>query len=120
MLNAFPYNNGHVMVSPKRHESELENLNEKEILDLFNTLIETKKLIDKLLKPHGYNLGINLKQASGAGVTGHLHIHLVPRWRADTNFMGVCANTKVISQSLNELYSKLKNAHAKSDKRVRR
>ncbi|MDD5044542.1 MAG: HIT domain-containing protein [Candidatus Omnitrophica bacterium] len=115
VLNTFPYNNGHVMVSPNRHESELENLSEKEVLDLFKTLLQTKKLLDKVLKPHGYNVGINLKEVSGAGVAGHLHIHLVPRWKADTNFMPICAETKVISQSLNELYKKLKNAYTKPD-----
>jgi len=115
MLNTFPYNNGHAMVSPIKHKSNLEDLNEKEISDLFKTLIQTKKLIDKILKPSGYNLGINIKAVSGAGVVGHLHIHLVPRWKADTNFMPVCADTKVISQSLSELYLKLKDAYTKSN-----
>ncbi|MCM8779772.1 MAG: HIT domain-containing protein [Candidatus Omnitrophica bacterium] len=108
MLNTFPYNNGHIMISPNRHTGKLESLSEIEALDLFKTLLETKKLLDKTLSPQGYNIGINIKEAAGAGVTGHLHIHIVPRWKADTNFMSVCSDTKVISQSLKELYSKLK------------
>ncbi|MCM8762859.1 MAG: HIT domain-containing protein [Candidatus Omnitrophica bacterium] len=115
MLNIFPYNNGHVMVSPNRHKSRLENLSRTEVLDLFKTLAQTKKLLDKVLKPEGYNLGININEVAGAGIKSHLHIHLVPRWKADTNFMPVCADTKVISQSLQELYIKLKNAKSKLD-----
>jgi len=108
MLNTFPYNNGHTMISPNRHTAGLEALGEAEIRDLFKTLLQTKKLLDKTLKPQGYNIGINIKEIAGAGIAGHLHIHIVPRWKADTNFMPVCADTKVISQSLKELYSKLK------------
>ncbi|MBI5144683.1 MAG: HIT domain-containing protein [Candidatus Omnitrophica bacterium] len=112
MLNIFPYNNGHLMVSPKRHVKELALLKKVEVLDLFETLSVTKKLLDKVLKPDGYNIGINLGESSGAGIAGHLHIHIVCRWRGDTNFMPILANTKVISQSLAELYQQLKNARS--------
>jgi len=115
MLNIFPYNNGHVMVSPKRHKSDLTQLSNKEILDLFSAVNRVKKLLDKVLKPEGYNIGINIGAASGAGVKGHLHVHIVPRWWGDTNFMPVLNDTKVISQSLEELCSRLKDADAKAD-----
>lgn len=108
MLNIFPYNNGHVMVSPIRHIREFSQLKDIEILDLFKTLNDTKKMLDKVLKPHGYNIGINISASAGAGQTRHLHIHIVPRWRGDTNFMTTLYNTKVISQALDELYKNLK------------
>jgi ATP adenylyltransferase len=114
MLNIFPYNNGHVMVSPIRHIRQFSQLKETEILDLFKTLNKTKKLLDKVLKPDGYNIGVNISKSAGAGETRHLHIHLLPRWIGDTNFMPTLANTKVISQSLGELYKRLR--YAKSQK----
>ncbi|MCU0665873.1 MAG: HIT domain-containing protein [Candidatus Omnitrophica bacterium] len=113
MLNIFPYNNGHLMVSPLRHTKDMASLTQKEILDLFSSLNKAKSLLDKILKPHGYNIGINISRVAGAGVVGHLHIHIVPRWPGDTNFMPVTGQTKVISQSLRELHRKLKHAYAK-------
>ena len=116
MLNIFPYNNGHVLVSPIRHIQEFSQLNDNEILDLFKILDNTKKILDKVLKPHGYNIGINTSLSAGAGQAHHLHIHIVPRWRGDTNFMPTLYNTKVISQSLDELYKYLKKyAQSKTD-----
>ena len=109
MLNIFPYNNGHVMVSPKRHIKDLRALTDIEIKDIFKTLKQALSLLDKVLKPQGYNLGMNIGKCSGAGIPGHLHLHIVPRWEADTNFMPIISNTKVISQSLNELYRELKS-----------
>jgi ATP adenylyltransferase len=108
MLNIFPYNNGHLLVSPLRHISKLEQLEDHEVMDIFRSLAEAKKRLDKVLKPHGYNIGINLSLAAGAGETRHLHIHIVPRWKGDTNFISTINDTKVISQSLGELYKKLK------------
>lgn len=108
MLNTFPYNNGHVMVLPRRHTGNLSALKDKEILDLFKTLTKVKIILDKILKPEGYNIGLNISKSAGAGITQHLHIHLVPRWQGDTNFMPVLFNTKVISQSLNELSKKFR------------
>jgi ATP adenylyltransferase len=110
MLNIYPYNNGHVMVSPLRHVRDLNNLNDEEILDLFGLVKKIKNALDKVLKPEGYNIGINLSKAAGAGIAGHMHIHIVPRWTGDTNFMPVISDTKIISQSLDELQRKLKNA----------
>jgi ATP adenylyltransferase len=109
VMNIFPYNNGHLMVSPIRHVGELQKLKDFEVLDLFKTLTKVKRLLDKVLKPDGYNIGINISEVAGAGIPGHLHIHIVPRWKGDTNFMPVLAETKIISQSLDELYKQLRN-----------
>lgn len=116
MLNIFPYNNGHVMISPNRHIGNLTALSNQEVNDIFKTLRQVMRLLDKVLKPQGYNLGVNIGKCSGAGIPGHLHLHVVPRWEADTNFMPIMSNTKVIPQSLQELYRKLKsNVRPKSD-----
>ncbi len=107
MLNLFPYNNGHAMISPNRHIGNLKLLTGKETTDLFYTLNQAIDLLDKILKPQGYNIGMNIGKCSGAGIPGHLHLHIVPRWQGDTNFMPIIAKTKVISQSLDDLYQKL-------------
>jgi ATP adenylyltransferase len=114
MLNIYPYNNGHVMISPLRHIDKPAKLSEKEALDLFKALNTITQALDKILKPHGYNIGMNVSEAAGAGIAGHIHLHIVPRWRADTNFMPVLHDTKVISQSLDELYKKLTKEIKKS------
>ena len=108
ILNKFPYNNGHVLVCPKRHTAGLESLTGKEVIDLFNTIKKCKQKLDKLLKPHGYNIGINLGIDAGAGITSHLHIHIVPRYRGDINFMPVVTDVKVIPQSLETLAKSFK------------
>jgi ATP adenylyltransferase len=115
LLNIFPYNNGHLMAAPKRHVRDLSCLEEAEVLDIIRTLNKAKKLLEKELRPDGFNIGINISRAGGAGITGHLHIHIVPRWIGDTNFMPALCNTKVISQSLSELHKRLKNAQSKTD-----
>ena len=115
LLNIYPYNNGHLMVVPVRHTCDMRILNDAEVMDLFRGLKTATSLLDRVLKPDGYNIGLNLSREAGAGITRHLHIHLVPRWNGDTNFMPVVSNTKIISQSLDELAKKLKNAYAKQD-----
>jgi ATP adenylyltransferase len=107
MLNLYPYNNGHTMISPYRHIQNTSSLKREEALDLIFILNKTISLLNKVLKPEGYNIGMNLGSVSGAGITGHLHIHIVPRWKGDTNFMPLISDSKVISQSLNELYRRL-------------
>ncbi|HIE36350.1 MAG TPA: HIT domain-containing protein [Candidatus Omnitrophica bacterium] len=108
LLNIFPYNNGHLMVVLNRHISSLEKLNDEEILDINKTIIKMIKVLKKILKPQGINIGINIGKIAGAGIENHLHFHIVPRWLGDTNFMPVLSNTKVISQSLRELYNQIK------------
>ena len=110
MLNIYPYNNGHLLVSPLRHIRDISQLQEVEAVDLFKCLNRAKALLQKVLQPEGYNIGINLTRAAGAGIAGHLHMHIVPRWAGDTNFMPVISNTKIISQSLDELAKSLRNA----------
>lgn len=113
MLNTFPYNNGHLMIAPRRHLRDISGLGDAQILDLFKVVNKSKRLLDKALRPHGYNIGINIGEEAGAGIAGHLHIHIVPRFKGDTNFMPVIYNTKVISQSLDELAKLLKGVLAK-------
>jgi ATP adenylyltransferase len=115
MLNIFPYNNGHLMVAPLRHTRHLKRLSETEILDVFRGLIRAQKILSRVLKPDGFNIGINIGRASGAGITGHVHIHIVPRWIGDTNFMPSIHGTKVISQSLKELHRRLAHVDAETD-----
>ena len=113
MLNAFPYNTAHVMIAPKRHVPRLELLSDEEILDLNKSLILAIKAIDIEYKPHGYNIGINIGKVAGAGIEAHLHIHVVPRWLGDTNFMPVIGNVKVIPEDLNRTYERIRKAISK-------
>ena len=103
------------MVAPKRHIRDLSQLNDAQTLDLIKALNKAKKLLDKVLKPDGYNIGANLGHAAGAGIAGHLHLHIVPRWVGDTNFMSTIGSTKIISQSLKDLYKRLKHAESKTN-----
>ena len=109
ILNRFPYNSGHLMVSPKRHIGKLEQLRKDELFELVFLCQKAVKIIKEALKPDGLNLGMNLERSSGAGIADHLHIHIVPRWDGDTNFMPVLTDTKLISLSLEDVYRQLKN-----------
>ena len=108
MLNLYPYNNGHLMVAPFRHVKDLEDLSGEELLDLMKMVKSAKIILDKKLKPQGYNIGMNIGKVSGAGFVGHLHIHIVPRWLGDTNFMPVTADSKIVSDSIEALYKLLR------------
>ena len=110
VMNRFPYNSGHLMIAPCRHGGELAGLSAPERAFLFDGVVSAKALLEKTLKPHGFNIGLNLGRAAGAGLIDHLHFHVVPRWDGDTNFMPVLADTKVMPQSLSDLYAKLKGA----------
>jgi len=113
VLNIYPYNNGHTLILPNRHVNDIDKLSRKERDDLFDLLDTVKALMKSTMNPQGFNIGLNLGQAAGAGFPGHIHIHIVPRWRGDVNFMPVVAHTKVISQSLKETYNILKNAYTR-------
>ena len=107
VLNRFPYNNGHLLIAPRRHLGRLQELEPAEILDSQQTLTLMVKRLESLIRPDGFNIGLNLGKVAGAGLPGHLHWHLVPRWNGDSNFMPVLADTKVINQSLDSLYDLL-------------
>jgi ATP adenylyltransferase len=108
ILNRFPYNNGHLLIAPVRHIGGLEQASNDELLDMIKLVRESQKALSLAIKPHGFNVGMNFGRCAGAGLPEHLHIHVVPRWDGDTNFMSVCSDTKVISQSLTELLNLLK------------
>ncbi len=108
IMNIFPYNNGHLMVAPYRHVAEPSGLKENELLEMMLLLRKSIEVLKKVLKPDGFNIGINLGKIAGAGVEDHFHIHIVPRWLGDTNFMPVIADTKVMPEHLRETYKKLK------------
>ncbi len=111
VLNIYPYNNGHCLIVANRHVADINDLDKKERNNMFELLGIVKPLIDDVLNPDGYNIGINLGRVAGAGFPGHIHMHLVPRWKGDVNFMPVTCETKVLSQSLHSLYRKLKDAY---------
>jgi ATP adenylyltransferase len=100
VLNLYPYNSGHLMVVPKNHVSDLHQISDETISEMFSTVKLSMKALDSVMKPHGYNVGVNLGKAAGAGIDDHLHIHVVPRWNGDTNFMPALGDVKIISQDL--------------------
>jgi ATP adenylyltransferase len=107
MLNAYPYNNGHLLVAPFRHVSSFAALTEDERCDLMATVATAESLLNRAYSPQGMNVGSNLGSCAGAGVPGHVHVHLVPRWEGDTNVMSVIGETRVLPESLDETYERL-------------
>ena len=117
LLNLYPYNNGHLMVAPYRHARDLGSLTPSEVQGLFMLVRECETLLRRRLRPDGVNIGINLGRTAGAGFRHHIHVHLVPRWEGDTNYMPIVAGTKVISESLEEMYRRLTGAHHRPTRR---
>jgi ATP adenylyltransferase len=109
VLNRFPYNNGHLLIAPLAHKAELEDLDDDEVLGCMGQLQNMVVVMRRALRAEGFNIGLNLGRVAGAGVPGHLHWHLVPRWGGDTNFMPVVADVKIIPQSLEALYGLLRS-----------
>jgi ATP adenylyltransferase len=109
LLNRFPYNNGHLLVAPRTHKGRLDELTSAELLETMETLRRMVGVLDAVMQPAGYNIGLNLGHTAGAGLPGHLHWHVVPRWNGDTNFMPVLADVKVIVQSLDALYDLIRS-----------
>jgi ATP adenylyltransferase len=107
MLNKFPYNNGHLLLAPKRHEHELAQLPADDFADLNEALRRSVAIVRDVFQPGGVNLGMNLGRCAGAGIEDHLHWHIVPRWEGDTNFMPVLGETRVMPQHLLESYDRL-------------
>lgn len=107
LLNAYPYNPGHLMVTTYRHLGSIEDIEEDELKEHFELVKFSVKLLNYCVKPTGCNIGMNLGKVAGAGVEDHIHTHVVPRWQGDTNFMPVVAQTKVLSEALDQTYKKL-------------
>jgi len=110
IMNRFPYNNGHLLVAPLRHRGGLDALSAEERAGLMEGLLKTRRLLSEVMSPEGFNVGLNLGRASGAGLAEHLHFHIVPRWSGDTNYRPVVADTKVIPEALEDLHAKLRDA----------
>ncbi|MDD3118815.1 MAG: HIT domain-containing protein [Victivallales bacterium] len=100
ILNRFPYNSGHLLVAPYRHIGDIAALDEAEQGELMRLTIRAKQTLERLMQPQGYNIGFNLGQSAGAGVADHIHLHIVPRWNGDTNFMPVIGGTRVVPEAL--------------------
>jgi ATP adenylyltransferase len=107
ILNIFPYNNGHLMVVPYAHVATLDELDAEVLTDLMVMAQRTMRVMRELMHPDGFNVGLNIGRSAGAGIDEHLHLHVVPRWNGDTNFMPVLGDTKIIPQSLRACYELL-------------
>jgi ATP adenylyltransferase len=108
VLNSYPYNPGHLMVAPYRHVASPEELTEEERSEHFEMVSRGVEVLKQVFKPGGFNIGINLGRAAGAGVADHIHTHIVPRWVGDSNFMPVVADVRVLPEALAETYDRLK------------
>jgi len=115
LMNLYPYNNGHILIAPKRHVGDITDLEQDEVLELGLVTQQTTRLLRAAFNPEGFNIGVNLGKIAGAGVPGHFHIHIVPRWGGDTNFMPVLGDTRVISEGLDLTYKKLIEAMEKME-----
>jgi ATP adenylyltransferase len=113
LLNKFPYTGGHLMVVPYKQTPDLLGLTDEELCDLMKLVRRCQEALSRVMKPNGFNIGINLGRAGGAGIEEHLHVHIVPRWLGDTNFMPVIAGTRVLPEALTDLAGKLRAALAK-------
>lgn len=110
ILNAYPYNPGHLMVAPYRHTAEYDLLAPEEMTELHMLGAKSISVLKKVMAPQGFNLGVNLGKVAGAGFDGHLHLHVVPRWNGDTNFMPAIAGVRVVAEALSATYKKMKDA----------
>jgi len=108
LFNRFPYTGGHLLIAPVAHVDDLKGLDEATLLEIMILTRDAQKILTQAIKPHGFNVGINISRCAGAGLPDHIHMHLVPRWDGDTNFMGICGNVRVVSQALDQLYDQLR------------
>jgi len=109
IMNIFPYNPGHIMIAPYKHTGDINKLNEDELYEMMKLTQISIKIIEEKMKPQGFNVGINIGRIAGAGFEHHIHIHIVPRWSGDTNFMPIIGETKVIPVSIEDTYRNLKD-----------
>jgi len=107
IMNKYPYNNGHLMVVPYKHEADLTKFTDDILLDMQHLLQLSLKALNDTMNPHGINIGVNLGRSADAGIVDHLHYHMVPRWKGDTNYMPILTGTKVISEALVDSWQKL-------------
>jgi len=107
LLNLYPYNNGHLMVAPKRHVGALTELQGEELLDMMSLVQKGVRVLSATCRPEGFNIGLNLGSVAGAGIIDHIHVHVVPRWQGDTNFMPLLAETKVMPQRMRKTFGTL-------------
>ncbi len=107
MMNRFPYNNAHLLVAPVRHVSDMDSLSNEEMLDLMIIVRRSIGVLKNVMNPEGFNVGLNLGKTAGAGIEDHMHVHIVPRWNGDTNYMSVLGDVRVISEHIEETYHKL-------------
>ena len=107
LMNLFPYNNGHLMIIPYLHTSDILTIDRQTSSEIWDLLALSKKVLTAALHPDGFNIGMNIGRAAGAGIDQHIHLHIVPRWNGDTNFMPAIGETKVISQALGDTYDAL-------------
>jgi ATP adenylyltransferase len=107
MMNLFPYANGHLLIAPRAHKSELEQFTAEENQDLTRQTAAAVRLLKRAVSAQGFNIGINLGRVAGAGLPGHVHQHIVPRWGGDTNYMSIIGETRVIPQAISQLYEEL-------------
>ncbi|APW60233.1 HIT family protein [Paludisphaera borealis] len=108
VLNRYPYNNGHLLIAPRVHRGSLHELDGPDLVEPIQTVRWMMTILDRMLRPQGYNVGLNQGGAAGAGLPGHLHWHLVPRWDGDTNFMPILAQAKVVTESLDAFHDRLR------------
>jgi ATP adenylyltransferase len=109
IMNKYPYNNGHIMVVPYEHKSDLLDLSDEILLNTQQVIKKAIQVLKDLMHPHGFNVGLNVGRPAGAGIDEHIHYHIVPRWNGDTNCMPVLANTKVVSEAIDQTCEKLSN-----------
>jgi ATP adenylyltransferase len=120
MMNRYPYAVGHLMAVPYRKVAEPSTLGENELVELWNLVVHAQALLRAATKAQGFNIGLNIGESAGAGVPDHLHIHIVPRWSGDTNFMPIIAGTRTLSEGLRALYDKLLEAQSRIEGQQRR
>jgi ATP adenylyltransferase len=114
LLNKFPYNPGHAMVAPRAHKASIEDLDDAETTAMMSAVRTTLKVLRTTMKPDGFNVGANVGRPAGAGIPDHVHLHVVPRWNGDTNFMAVLDDVKVVNEALSETAAKLRQAFSAS------
>lgn len=108
LMNRFPYTNGHLLISPAAHKADMPDLADDEMNDLWRQTRDAKTVLQRLFNPHGFNIGINFGLCAGAGLPDHMHVHIVPRWNGDTNFMAVLGDVRVVPEALRRTYEQLK------------